>query len=140
MGTPARTLDQLNKVVVAHLDGRRLKGYAYDFSALKDSFNLLPQEDPLQGRGTKLEMKDLKAVFFVKDFVGNRDSHESELIEPKAHGRKIEVTFRDGERIVGTTEGYNPQKVGFFMLPANPKSNNLRMFVITKNARQVRLI
>jgi hypothetical protein len=140
MGTPAKSMEQLNKVVVAYLDGRRLKGYAYDFSALKDSFNLLPQEDPLQGRGTKIEMKDLKAVFFVKDFIGNRGAYRSQVVEPNVHGRRIEVTFADGEKFVGTTEGYNPQRVGFFMFPADPKTNTVRTFVVTKNARQVRFI
>ena len=136
MGTTARTLDQLNKVVVAHLDGRRLKGYLYSFSAQREAFTLLPQENPLQGRGTKLGMKDLKAVFFVKDFGGSRDRHEPPVIEPNMQGRKVEVTFPDGERIIGTIEAHNPRKVGFFMFPAYPKCNNIRIFVIQKNVRR----
>ena len=140
MATPPKTLDQVTKVVVAYLDGRRLKGYVYNFSAVKDSFDLIPQEDPLQHRGTKAEMKDLKAVFFVKDFIGNPEYRESPLVEAPGHGRKIEVTFSDGEKVVGTTEGYNPQKLGFFMIPADPKSNNARIFVVNKNASQIKLI
>jgi hypothetical protein len=140
MGTPAKTPDHLNRVVVGFLDGRRIKGYAYDFSALKESFNLLPQVDPLQWQGTRVAMKDLKAVFFVKDFSGNLEYHESQLADAPIHGRKIEVTFSDGEKIVGRTEGYNPQRLGVFVFPADPKSNNIRIFVVTRNARQVRLV
>jgi hypothetical protein len=140
MGTPAKTLDHLNKVVVAFLNGARMKGCAYDFSALKESFNLLPQEDPLQRQGIKVEMKDLKAVFFVKDFGGDPEYHESPRADAPMHGRKIEVTFLDGEKIVGRTEGYNPQKLGFFVFPADPKSNNIRIFVVTRNTRQVRFL
>ena len=140
MGTAAKTLDQLNKVVVGFLKGDRIKGYVYDFSPLKESFNLLPQEDPLQGQGIKVEMKDLKAVFFVWEFTGNPEYHESLRADGPMHGRKIEVTFRDGEKIIGRTEGYNPQKFGFFMFPADPKSNNIRIFVVNKNTRQVRLV
>jgi hypothetical protein len=140
MGTPAKTLDQLNKVVVGFLNGSRIKGYAYDFSALKDSFDLLPQEDPLQGQGIKVEMKDLKAVFFVWDFSGNPEYHESLGADAPMHGRIIEVTFIDGEKIVGRTEGYNSQRIGFFMYPADPKGNNIRIFVVTRNTRQVRLV
>jgi len=140
MGTFAKTLDRLDKVVVAFLNGARVKGCVYDFSALTETFHLLPQEDPLQGEGIKVEMKDLKAVFFVKDFSGNSGYHESLLVDTHMHGRKIEVTFIDGEKVVGRTEGYNPRRLGFFVIPADPKSNNTRIFVVTKNTRQVRLV
>jgi hypothetical protein len=140
MATPPRTLDQLNKVVVAYLDGRRLKGYVYNFSALKDSFNLLPQEKPLQELGTKVEMKDLKAVFFVKEFMGNREYQGDPLAEPLMHGRKIEVSFSDGERVLGNTEGYNSQKLGFFVFPADANSNSIRIFIVNKNTHQVKFV
>jgi hypothetical protein len=47
------------------------------------------------------------------------------------HGRKIEVTFKDGEVLVNTTVGYTPNRRGFFIFPADPKSNNLMVFVIS---------
>jgi hypothetical protein len=53
------------------------------------------------------------------------------------HGRRIAVTFQDGEELSGTTEAYNPQKLGFFMFPLDPNSNNLRIFVINNNVRQI---
>jgi hypothetical protein len=140
MGTPPKTLEQANKVVVAFLDGRRLKGYIYDFSPLKDSFNLLPAEKTLQEHGVKVAMKELKAVFFVKDFAGTSGQAEKSQPESHAHGRKIEVTFSDNEKILGKTEGYNAQKPGFFMFPENPESNNIRIFVLSRNARQVRFV
>ena len=140
MGTPAKTLDHLNKVVVGFLRGGRIKGYVDDFSALNESFNLLPQEDPLQGQEITVEMKDLKAVYFVWDFSGKPQYHESPRADGPMHGREIEVTFTDGEKIVGRTEGYKPQKFGFFMFPPDPRSNNIRIFVVTKNTRQVRLV
>ena len=61
MATPPRAPEQANKVVVAFMDGRRLKGYVYDFSALKDSFNVLPADKPLQEHGIKVLLSDLKA-------------------------------------------------------------------------------
>ncbi len=140
MATPPRAPEQENKVVIAFVDGRRLKGYVYDFSALKDSFNVLPPDKRLHEHGIKVLMKDLKAVFFVKDFLGNPDYHDKDIVDEHIHGRKIEVSFRDGETIVGKTEGYNPQKLGFFMVPGDPASNNIRVFVINKNAQKVRFV
>jgi len=140
MGVPLKTPDQANKVVVAFLDGRRLKGYSYDFSPLKDTFNMLPELNTLQEKGIKVAMKDLKAVFFVKDFVGNSAYQEKSQADSHGHGRRIEVSFRDSEKIQGRTEGYNPQKPGFFMFPEDPESNNIRIFVVSKNAQQVRFV
>lgn len=139
MATPPGGLGRGNKAVVAYLDGRRLKGYVFDFSAAKEHFRLLPQEETLQHQGSDVAFNDLKAVFFVKDFIGNKDYHESDNFETARHGRRIEVTFKDGETVVGTTEGYNAQKIGFFVFPADPKSNNIRIFVVNKNVTQVKL-
>ncbi|OLC89936.1 MAG: hypothetical protein DMG35_03910 [Acidobacteria bacterium] len=126
--------------MVAFLDGRRLKGYIYNFSSQKDRFRLFFEKDTLQREGTDVQIKDLKAIFFAKDFVGNSEYQESQMVPLGNQGRKAEVTFRDGEKIVGTTDAYNPQKIGFFMVPADPRSNNQRVFVVTKNARQIRWI
>ncbi|HSU89366.1 MAG TPA: hypothetical protein VLL56_11040 [Terriglobia bacterium] len=129
----------MNRAVVAYLDGRRLKGYLLNFSALKENFKLFPKEPAEQKAGSDIQMKDLKAIFFVKDFAGNPDSGRSPAeVEPK-HGRKIAVTFRDGEELTGTTEGYNAQKLGFFVFPLEKNSNNLRIFVINKNVRHVKM-
>ena len=140
MKTSAKTLDHLSKVVVGFLNGGRTRGYVENFSVLEESFNLLPQEDPLHGQEIKVALKDLKAVFFVWDFIGNPEPLDSLREDGPMQGRGIQVTFRDGETIVGRPEGYNSQRVGFFMYPANPRSNNIRIFVVTKNTRQVRLV
>ena len=66
---PASTI--LNKVVVGYLDGRRLRGCVYDFSPLKDTFRLVQDRDSPQKKTTEVSLKELKAVFFVKDFKGN---------------------------------------------------------------------
>jgi len=131
--------DKLNRVVVAFLDGRRLKGYLFNFSALKENFRLFPSEPGDPKSGCEVRLKDLKAVFFVNDFLGNRDYKETARTDGVKYGRKITVTFQDGEELSGATEAYNPQKLGFFMFPLDPNSNNLRIFVVSKNVSQVRM-
>jgi hypothetical protein len=140
MATSPGAMGQGNKVVVAYLDGRRLKGYIFDFSAAKDHFRLLPEEAPLKHQGSEVLFHELKAVFFVKDFIGNKDYQESQNFDTAKHGRRIEVTFKDGETFAGTTEGYNAQKLGFFVFPTDPKSNNIRIFVVNKNVNQVKML
>lgn len=138
MSTSPQPPDNRNRAVVAFLDGRRLKGYIFNFSAQKDRFRIFPESDIKQTGGTDVEIKDLKAIFFAKDFAGDPKHQESHEIALNVQGRKTEVTFRDGEKLVGTTDAYNPNKIGFFVFPSDPRSNNLRVFVILKNIQELR--
>lgn len=130
----------LNKVVVAYQDGRRLRGCLYDFSPIKDGFRLVQDRDLPQKKSTEISLKDLKAVFFVKDFRGNSKYTESKKIADGKPGRNVEVSFFDGEKIVGTTQAYNPSHKGFFVFPADAKSNSLRIFVVNWNVRDVKFL
>jgi len=139
MASPPVSTDTMNRAVVAFLDGRRLKGYLLNFSAAKESFRLFSNDNVHQQPGSDIFMKDLKAIFFVKDFVGDstrKDSLDSGV--PK-RGRKVVVTFKDGEQISGSTEAYNPQKLGFFLFPPGDDNNNLRIFVVNRNVVQVKV-
>ena len=133
-------LSDRNQAVVAFLDGRRMKGYIYNFSAQQDHFRLFHEQDTARGEGTEVHMKDLKAIFFAKDFLGSSEYSESPELNLQNQSRKAEVSFRDGEKLIGTTEGYHPQKYGFFLVPGDPRSNHLRVFVIIRNAAQIRWI
>lgn len=135
MSTAAKTPDQGQRVVLAFADGRRLKGHTYNFSAVRDDLTLF-----LKDGNEKVEttMRELKAIFFVRDFDGTPGETPPEP-EQLPQGRPIEVTFKDGEKIRGATNGYNPQKLGFFMQPAQPSSNNLRIFVIAAHTKEVKL-
>ncbi len=129
------------RVVARYVDGRVAKGLTQDFFPNKDRFHIYPADKP-SAETTEILLKELKAVFFVRDFAG--DSHYNErkeyIPEDKPSGRKIEVTFKDGEVLVGTTLGYDPNRTGFFLFPVDPKSNNVRVFAVTTAVRKVRFL
>ena len=129
------------KVVARYIDGRIAKGLSQDFFPNKDRFHVYLMENP-SGEAVEILVKELKAVFFVRDFVGNaRYNERKEYIpEDKPSGRKIEVTFADGEVLVGTTLGYDPKRSGFFLFPADPKSNNVRVFAVATAVKRVRYL
>jgi hypothetical protein len=52
----------------------------------------------------------------------------------------VEITFTDGETLVGSTLGYDPKRPGFFIFPADPESNNARVFALSKAVRLVRYL
>jgi hypothetical protein len=63
-----------------------------------------------------------KAVFFVKDFRGNSKYKASKRVQEGKPGRKIEVTFSGGEKVVGATQGYDQKSKGFFVFPQMPRA------------------
>ena len=134
------TSAQSNKVVVALVDNRRVKGFVYNFSAVRETFSVFPTESAQKSETNDLRLKDVKAVFFVKDFTGNSARCDLQSPEQLRRGRKMEIVFRDGERMIGTTEAYHPQKPGFFMFPADADGNNARVFVVNANLQSVRFL
>ena len=88
----------------------------------------------------RVNLATLKAVFFVKDHAGNKDYNENKAFEKPVPGRKLQVTFRDGEMLVGSSRAYDADRPGFFMTPADPKSNNDRIYVVARAVRSVAFI
>jgi hypothetical protein len=124
------------QVVARYKDGRVAKGCTTDFSPVREFFHL---EEP--GGMAEIRMNDLKAVFFVRDLVGDSRHMKSNLFaaDQRVIGRKISIEFDDGEILVGTTQGYRPDRLGFFVEPADTQGNAERCFVVKSATRQVRM-
>ena len=127
-----------NRVVARFADGRVVKGTTQDFSVSRDSFHVIPPD--AGAAPIRVNVPALKAVFFVKDHTGDKDYNEKKAFEKLVPGRKLQVTFRDGEVLVGSSTAYDAARPGFFMTPADPKSNNDRIFVVMKAVRAVAFI
>jgi hypothetical protein len=117
---------QANRVVVKFKDNKVLKGTTSDFFPNKNQFHL----NILDGDVLNVQVEDLKAIFFVKDFTGNKDRKKAYVDEIAGTGRKMRVDFSDGESIVGFTLGYSPDRQGFYFTPADAGGNNIRIFVV----------
>ncbi len=87
-------------------------------------------------------VQELKAVFFVRDFWGDPNYQEEKKFPEgvKPSGRVVEVTFKDGEQIIGSTLGYDPRRPGFFLFPGDLNWNNLKIFVVSQAVTRVRYI
>jgi hypothetical protein len=130
-------VNEVNKVAIRFKDGRVLKGSTHDFMPGKPLFHIHADGSP---QAVEITVEDLKAVFFVKDFVGHSDySDVKEFPEklPTSKGRKIAVLFKDGELITGFTLAYDPKRPGFFMMPADENSNNERIYVVKSAVKDV---
>jgi len=128
------------KVVVKYANGKVIKGFVQNFFPNKDWFHLIPF-DKHSGETIEVFIERLKAVFVVRDFHGNPHFEERNFyVEGESpSGLKLEVTFADGEVMVGSTLlNYDPKRQGNFIIPADPNSNNIRVFVISSAVKSVR--
>lgn len=126
-----------NTVVVHSTDGTIQKGVTNDFFPNKETFHLSEKETE---EVREISLRGLKAVFFVKSFEGNPEYRERPDRERVGFGKKIEVRFRDGETLIGFTQGFSPNRTGFFVFPADPESNNDRVFVLNAATEEVRFL
>jgi len=132
----------VNKVVARFADGHMIKGITADFFPGKDLFHVSAVTAPAGAKPVEIRTKDLKALFFVKDFAGDPQHVKRNEFDP-AHtpiGRRIRVVFRDGEILVGTTTGYQPGRQGFFVIPADASSNNERCYIVAAATQEISFI
>ena len=130
---------EVNKIVVHYKNGSVIKGTTHDFVPEKPKFHFTHQDNRIE----EIDTETAKAIFFVKNFEGNKDRQEKKDfsgINPSSiRGLKIKVTFMDNETIIGSTMGYNKQRKGFFILPIDPECNNIRVYVVASALKDVKL-
>ena len=132
------------KAVVKYQNGEIIKGWVEEFKPERESFILFPLIEFSEEERMEIKFSSLKAVFFVKDFIGNKDYKKVRTfnidIKVTPSQRKLIVNFKDGEHLYGTSHGYGRYKVGFFIYPIDPKDNSERIFVIRKAIEKIHLM
>lgn len=127
-----------NKVVARKRDGTLIKGTTGDFSPEKKFLNI--HFNGSQYEVIKVNVKDLKAIFFVKTLDGNQH-HKSTAVVPKLKptgiGKHVKVYFYDGEVIEGFSHSLHLDSQGFYMTPADDKDNNERIFVVLESVEKI---
>ncbi len=128
-----------NRVVAHLLNGKLVKGTTQDFFPNRPVFHVLPVDG---GPLVEVRTKHLKAVFFVKEYAGNQSRRDArgflEAPGETAQGKKLAVRFKDGELLCGYSLTYSPEREGFFMFPSDAGTNNLRIYVLTAAAAEVK--
>ena len=132
------------KAVVRYQNGEIIKGWVEDFRPDQDFFILYPLIEYSEEKSLEINFNPLKAVFFVKDFTGNKDYKKVRTFNIDVNitpsQRKLIVNFKDGEHLYGTSHGYGRYKTGFFMYPIDPKDNSERIFVVHSAVESVNLM
>lgn len=132
-----------NRVAARFLDGRVIKGFAQNFNINRDAFEIQPFDDSAAGAPITIQLSALKAIFFVKDLTSTSRTGRAvglDELETFPSQRRLVVRFRDGEVIAGATCGYSPDRLGFFLFPLNPTTNNARVFVLRHALESIRFV
>ena len=129
----------MNRIVAHFQDGRLMKGLTNDFLPAKAAFHLSGEGQPAGTKPVEVRVAELKALFFVRTFEGNPEHRKTgdATADRAGQGRRIRVVFKDGETLVGTTQGYDRSRPGFFVVPVDEGSNNERCFVVTSATQDV---
>lgn len=119
----------MNNIVAHFLDGRLVKGMTLDFEPGRPACHVKTRESGM----VEIRLADLKALFFVKSLEGFADAKRTQTIsptDPRHRGsHAIEIEFTDGERLAGLTNQFPPIRPFYFVLPADPADNNIRILV-----------
>jgi hypothetical protein len=126
------------RVVARFRDGTVARGYTHDFHPSKPYLHLMREDQT--GQTMRVALSQLKAVFFVREFAGDRTRVDGTEFTSSHHGRRVEVTFEDGEVLRGTTIAFRGGGNGFFVQPADVASNNMRVFVAPGATVNVRFL
>ena len=126
-------VSERSTVVLRYRDGHALRCF------LTTEFN--PSDHTIEaatedGDPVRVEVEQLKAVFFLKDPL--RREFEVQLGQPSESapsGAPARVEFFDGEIVHGRMESYAVDDQGFFLYPSSLESNNERIFVVARALR-----
>lgn len=126
------------KVVVHFTNGALIRGFAGEYAALDDRLHLASYTEP--GMHVTVDLRDVKAVYFVKDFFGDPAHQEKNGFEKTPLGKSglMLVEFKDGEKLWGYPDlPASRGEIGFVMRPADMSGNNESVFVSTAATKLV---
>lgn len=126
----------MNKIVIHTKQNGIVKGSTGDFRPNQEKFHVTLEN----GEVAAMSVENLKAVFFVNDLTGDSNRKREYKDDVPGGGRKVQVTFQDGETIMGFTTAYSAERQGWFLVPADGGGNNLRIFVVNAAVADVEFI
>jgi hypothetical protein len=114
-----------HKVTVHTVEGQVKRGTVRDVDLMDDA---IPLEQQTGFAPELIPVKRMKAVFFMLP-AGSR--------LPPTAGKKLRITFIDGRQVAGFSTNYKGNEPGFFIVPADNRTNIARIFIYRASVRAV---
>jgi hypothetical protein len=112
-----------HRVIVHTVEGQVKRGVVRDVDLLD---TVIPLE--LQSGTERIPAGRVKAIFFMTG-AGAK--------QPAPSGQKIRVTFGDGRQIAGFSNDFRGTEAGFFLVPADNRTNTARIYVFRSSVQSV---
>jgi len=133
---------QRRKVIVRKLGGEIIKGYLETIPQLRDrkDISIVSLTEEL----ITVPKQEIKALFFVRKFSGDKEYSEVKFFknQPRIDGLWVRVTFIDSETVEGIVSNSCRFLLddGFYILPADPISNNRLIYVPKAALKDFRIL
>ncbi|WP_415835518.1 DUF6982 domain-containing protein, partial [Corallococcus soli] len=114
-----------HRVIIHTIEGQVKRGTIRDADLLEEVISLEQQSGFAPER---IPGKRVKAIFFMLA-AGAR--------QPQAEGSKIRVTFNDGRQVAGFSQDFKGPTPGFFVIPADNRTNTARIFIYRASVQAV---
>lgn len=119
---------EYRKLILRFLDGNVVPALVGFFENGTDPISAIKND----GSPLCVPVSDLKAAFFVKDYLGN-PSYEAlldeEKLRKKTDGGFVKLHFKDGEVLIGQVADDTNFSKGFFLKVLDPNDNNILVYV-----------
>jgi hypothetical protein len=113
------------RVIIHTVEGQVKRGAIRDVDLLDET---IPLEQQTGFAPERIPIKRIKAIFFMLA-TGSRP--------PQPDGQKIRITFIDGRQVAGFSHDYKGTGEGFFVIPADTRTNTSRIFIYRASVQTV---
>ncbi|KFA93322.1 hypothetical protein Q664_09650 [Archangium violaceum Cb vi76] len=115
-----------HRVIIHTVEGQVKRGAIRDVDLLDE---VIPLEQQTGFAPERIPVSRVKAIFFMLA-TGSRP--------PQSEGQqKVRVTFTDGRQVAGFSDDYTNPGQGFFVIPADMRTNTSRIFIYRASVQAV---
>ncbi|HSP78493.1 MAG TPA: hypothetical protein VLQ93_08185, partial [Myxococcaceae bacterium] len=114
-----------HRVIIHTVEGQVKRGIIRDVDLLDEA---VPLEQQTGFAPERIPVGRVKAIFFMLT-VGSRP--------PQPEGQKIRVTFNDGRQVAGFSSDDQGTGQGFFVIPADTRTNTSRIFIYRASVQAI---
>jgi hypothetical protein len=114
-----------HRVIIHTVEGQVKRGVIRDVDLMDQA---IPLEQQAGFAPERIPTGRVKAIFFMT---------QAGVRPPAPEGEKIRVTFRDGRQVAGFSNDYKASELGFFMVPADTRTNTARIYVFRSSIQGI---
>ena len=131
----------MHHVIVKFFEGEDKRGEVFSFNMNFPVFYLQIKDEQGKIENRPIKVDSVKEIIFLKKRDNDGSFMHKETIDQSIYAGvlpyRLMVQFKDGHRVDGSTNKYNPKEKGFFIVPLNPADESERIYINAKAVKSV---